>query len=84
VRTLYADPRDRPSLLERLAREGRITDEEMELRRLDGSPVFVRMNLVASLEGSALAEVKGYLVDITEQRRLEARLAAQGDPAGRD
>jgi hypothetical protein len=56
----------------------------MELRRLDGSPVFVRTNLVATLERGALSEVKGFLVDITEQRRLEARLAAQREPEGRD
>jgi PAS domain S-box-containing protein len=68
---------DRESLLERLGREGGIRDHEVELRRLDGSPAFVRMNLVGSFEGKTLSEVKGYLVDITEQRRLEVRLAAQ-------
>jgi PAS domain S-box-containing protein len=80
VRPLYTDPRALETLLERLGRQGRTVDHEVELRRVDGSPIFVRMNLVASFESGALAEVKGYLVDMTEQRRLEARLAAQDEP----
>jgi PAS domain S-box-containing protein len=78
VRRLYADPRDREKLLDRLSREGRLADHEVEMRRLDGSAIFVRMNLVGGFESGTLAEVKGYLVDITEQRRLEAQLAEQG------
>ena len=80
VRPLYADSRARETLLERIACQGRIMDHEVELRRVDGSPIFARISLVASFESGGLAEVKGYLVDMTEQRRLEARLAAQGEP----
>jgi PAS domain S-box-containing protein len=80
VRPRYADPRAREALIEKLGREGGIRDHEVELRRLDSSPIFVRMNLVAGFEGGRLSEVKGYLVDITEQRRLEARLAARQEP----
>jgi PAS domain S-box-containing protein len=80
VRRLYADPGVRVALLEQLEREGRITDQDVELRRLDGKPVFVRLNQVASFEGGALQELKGFLVDRTEQRLLEERLAARGVP----
>jgi PAS domain S-box-containing protein len=78
VRRLYPDPAVRVALLEQLQREGRVMDTDVELRRLDGRPVFVRVSHVASLENGVISELKGFMVDRTEQRHLEQRLAARG------
>ncbi len=47
---------------------------EMELTRTDGTRIHVLQHAVPRLEEGRLVEVQGYLVDVSERRRLERRL----------
>ncbi|HEX6940465.1 MAG TPA: PAS domain S-box protein [Longimicrobiales bacterium] len=73
---LYADPRDRCRFQELMRRDGMVRDFEVELVRLDGSTVPVRITsrAVMDAEGNVL-HFEGALEDITA--RLEAEEAAR-------
>jgi PAS domain S-box-containing protein len=75
--SLYPDPAHelRRSMLERLHADGKISDEEIELRRRDGSIVHVIQNVVGSFGAAGeLTEITSYVFDITERKRAEERL----------
>lgn len=72
VKLLYCEPEDRRRVLERFAVEGRIRDLELKLRRKDGSPIDVSVNLTPfNLGGTDL--ILTVIQDIT--RRTEALAA---------
>jgi len=71
----YVDPTDRKRITERLDREGRVTDFEVEIyRRATGERFWVIENgrAVYDDEGRVLY-YEGTIHDITERRRLEAQ-----------
>src|SRR5215471_14819716 len=75
TRLLYADIEHRDELLALLKEHGRLEHIETELRRPDGSPLYVVQNAVGSFDQRGeLIEIKGYMFDITERRRLEDQL----------
>ncbi|MBA3850431.1 MAG: hypothetical protein C0502_10635 [Opitutus sp.] len=52
-----------------------IRDRQIEMRRTDGRPVFVAAHVIGSFDPQgALLEIKGYVIDTTERRRLEEQL----------
>jgi PAS domain S-box-containing protein len=72
TRSLYPNADYRQDLLARLKQHGRLERLETEFRRLDGSPLYVVQNAVGVFDADGeLVEVKGYMFDITERRRLE-------------
>jgi diguanylate cyclase (GGDEF)-like protein/PAS domain S-box-containing protein len=72
----YANPQTRPALLKRLLARRSLTDAEVELRRADGTPVWVLAN--ATLLGSEPDQViEGTLVDITQRKNAESQLVHQ-------
>jgi PAS domain S-box-containing protein len=72
---LYETPDVREDSLRRLRRDGKITMHELRLRRIDGTIVHVLENARAHVdEHGEIAEIRGHLLDVTEQRRLEAQL----------
>jgi len=73
----YADPGERDALIERLVRDGRVSDYEVQLRGKHGQLVDVSFSSYALFddEGNYLA-VEGVMRDITERKRLERRLQA--------
>jgi PAS domain S-box-containing protein len=70
VATLYADPEDRPRLLQRLRDEGRVVREAVTLRRPDGQVVDAEMSLVplALHDGP---EILAMVEDVGPRRRAE-------------
>ncbi len=75
IRSLYADPADRDSMVERAAAGEAIPAEEIELRRLDGRPIWVRVNsrTVRGDDGEVVF-YEGVLEDVTEIRRARDEL----------
>lgn len=75
VLDFYASPADREERMRRLREHGSITNHELELRRRDGSTLWM-------LESSTLLRdpetgeevVVGTAIDITERRRLQGEL----------
>ncbi len=76
VRTLYIDPRERDHMVNRVAAGEAIAPEEIRLRRLDGTEIWVRVSSrgVASEDGTVLY-YEGVLEDITNRRESDRRLA---------
>jgi two-component system, cell cycle sensor histidine kinase and response regulator CckA len=75
VLSVFPDPEVGRSMVERLRVDRRILNEELELRRRDGAPVHVIENIVGSFEATGeLAELTGYIVDVTDRKRAEDQL----------
>ncbi len=72
----YAQPRQRRALLERLLTGGALTSTELELRRADGTPVWVLASATL-LEGDPEPVIEGTLVDITKRKEAESQLVHQ-------
>ncbi|HXV59170.1 MAG TPA: PAS domain S-box protein, partial [Vicinamibacteria bacterium] len=69
----YADPGERPDLVARLKREGRIDDLEVRIRRADGAVVFAVFSLVATeLRGEPVIVAGCY--DVTHRKQAEEAL----------
>ncbi|HEY7699751.1 MAG TPA: PAS domain S-box protein, partial [Vicinamibacteria bacterium] len=69
----YADPAERPRLVERLKREGRVDDVEVRVRRGDGSVVWAVFSLVATeLRGEPVIVAGSY--DVTQRKQAEDAL----------
>ncbi|MCK6534718.1 MAG: ATP-binding protein [Polyangiaceae bacterium] len=77
TRDLYADPADRSRWQALIATEGRVTDFEVQKRRKDGTPLWLRDNARAVLDASgAVAFYEGAVIDVTRQHQAEAELRA--------
>jgi len=75
ARSLVLHAERHEALLASLKQRGRLEQVETELRKTDGSPLYVVQNAVGSFnERGELVEIKGYMFDITERRRLEDQL----------
>ena len=74
----YADPGERARLIDRLLAAGFVQNQEMCLRRKDGSEVWVLMNigLVREAPGEA-GLLEGTLIDISERKRTEGAILEQ-------
>jgi PAS domain S-box-containing protein len=72
----YANPKDRDRLIERVQREGSVTDHEVRLRRADGTVFWAALtSKLITFEGQP-AMITG-ISDLTERKRAEAELAHQ-------
>jgi two-component system NtrC family sensor kinase len=84
VRDLYVDPRARSEFLDLLERQGTVRNEEILLRRKDGS-TMVCLDTSSTIRDSSgrVVRYQGALVDITERRRIEEKLHAEQEFARR-
>jgi diguanylate cyclase (GGDEF)-like protein/PAS domain S-box-containing protein len=73
--SLYMDPAERVRENAWLEREGTVRDMQLQLRRYDGSPIWVRdtARVIRDTEGNVLS-YEGSLVDVTERRLAEREL----------
>lgn len=72
VLNLYPKAVDREKLLTELKTRKKLEKYEMELRRVDGKPIYVIANIIGKFnEQGELLEMKGYLYDITHHKRME-------------
>jgi PAS domain S-box-containing protein len=67
---LYMSPEDRQAWVDKLQGTGAIRDCEIRLKRKDGNPVWVAMN-VSPITYSGRKAVMGTIQDITERKNLE-------------
>jgi PAS domain S-box-containing protein len=74
-RNLYADPRERKLLLDRLDREGVLRNAELVLRRKDGKLITVldSCRVVRDEQGRVL-HYEGTLTDISDRKKAEQEL----------
>jgi PAS domain S-box-containing protein len=69
----YYDPEKRVEVLDRLKRDGFVTDLEVRVKRADGSPMWTVFSLAIS-EMAGEKVVLGGFLDITRRKDLEDRL----------
>ncbi len=69
----YYDPEKRLEVLERLERDGFVTDMEVRVKRADGTPMWTVFSLASSEMGGEKVVLGGFL-DITRRKGLEDRL----------
>lgn len=78
MKDIYATPRTRTELLERLIAQRSLTGVELKLRRRDGSPVWVMANVSYVKPGDGAEPfLEGTFVDITGRKRAEEALAEE-------
>jgi len=72
---LYPKRNMRDKFLNLIKEKGRLENYEIELRGYDGKPVHVIQNVIGTFdEKGDLKELKGYLFDITDRKKLEEQL----------
>lgn len=73
--SLYPSPEGREKFLSQLKKRGHLEYCEEELRRKDGSPLYVTENAIGTFsEHGELSEIHGFLIDETERRKTEQQL----------
>ena len=72
VSSLYQNPEERKRLNEKMMRDGFVKNEELKLRKKDGTPLWCSVTAVAvkADDGTALY-YDGIIEDITEKKELE-------------
>jgi len=86
IQALYNFLDDRKKLLKDLQKKKRLYNYEMQLHKLDGTPIFVTANVIGKFNGQGnLIEIKGYLYDVTHHKRTEEQfwLAQKMEAIGR-
>lgn len=73
VGALWRDPAKREEMLQQLRTRGRFGPLEIQTKRLDGAPISMLFTAVARFEKGVLAEVHSCMLDITDQKKLEAQ-----------
>lgn len=77
LEALYGDPRIRAELIARINRGETIEDEDLPMRRLDGTPIDVRMRMRGLSDADGVVSLYGALVDVTVALDSERRLWTQ-------
>jgi two-component system, NtrC family, sensor kinase len=76
VRSLYVDPGRRDHMVERVASGIQIDPEEIQLRRLDGDVIWVRVtSLGVHADDGTVQFYEGVIEDVTARRRSDRDLA---------
>ncbi len=75
VTHFFIDPQERLKFLNLLKKQKRVTGYEAKLKKLDGTPIHLVENASGVFDDDGnLKFIRGFLLDATEQRRLEAQL----------
>ncbi|MDT7602453.1 MAG: two-component system, cell cycle sensor histidine kinase and response regulator CckA, partial [Acidobacteriota bacterium] len=73
--SIYPSPEARAQMLERLRRERRLDNYEIEMRRIDGTIIHTVENISGVFDAAGeLVEIHGYVFDDTRRKELEAQL----------
>ena len=75
VTELFENPDDRLKFLDLVKKEKRVTGYEPNLRNSDGNPIHLVENASGVFdEYGDLKYIRGFLLDVTDRKKLEARL----------
>ena len=67
----FVDPHARTAFLQRLRRDGAVTDYLLRLRRTDDSPMWVEVTAQAEPGRSGAVRVEALMRDVSERKKLE-------------
>lgn len=74
--TLYADPENRTEIIQKVLKSGGWQSFETRFRRIDGSIFDVMLTFRSYENSGGRPEFEGFIADITESRKAQARIAA--------
>jgi signal transduction histidine kinase len=66
----FVDPQAREGFLDRLRRDGSVTDYLLRLRRADRTPVWIEVTAHAEVSGDSV-RIEALMRDVTERKRLD-------------
>jgi len=66
----FVDPQARNELIERLDKDGGVTEHLLRLRKVDGAPIWVEVSATATYVGQALS-VEAIVRDISERKKRD-------------
>jgi PAS domain S-box-containing protein len=69
----FVDPQARQDLIQRLDREGRVTDMLVRLRRVDGAPIWVEVSAAATIVDNE-CRVEALIRDVSERKKRDDQL----------
>ncbi|MEX0757431.1 MAG: PAS domain S-box protein, partial [Acidimicrobiia bacterium] len=75
--SFYRNPDVRERLLRRVSEGETIEDENIEMQRLDGTPIVVRMRMRGITDSDGLISLYGALIDVTALLASESRIRTQ-------
>lgn len=67
----FADPPARATFIDRLSRDGAVTDYLLRMRRLDGSSMWVEVTARAEPAPAGVLHIEALVRDVSERRRLD-------------
>ncbi len=72
---IYHKSQPREKILELIKKEKKLINYESVMRRVDGNPINIIENMTGVFDADGnLCELKGFLVDITQRKKLEEQL----------
>ncbi len=75
ISKLFVDSDERVNFLSLIKRKKRVTGYEPNLKRIDGKPIHLVENASGVFDDDGnLKHIRGFLLDVTEQKRLETQL----------
>jgi PAS domain S-box-containing protein len=75
ISILFPSPEERQRQLSLLQRERKLDYYETQMRKLDGTPLYITANIIGHFDThDRLIEMQGYVFDDTRQRTLEEQL----------
>ncbi len=75
IRNYFINPSERIKFINLLKKQKRVTGYTPKLKKADGTPVYIIENASGVFdEDDNLIHIRGFLVDVTEQKKLEKQL----------
>jgi two-component system, cell cycle sensor histidine kinase and response regulator CckA len=72
---IYHESQPRAKILELIKKEKKLVNYESIMRRIDGDPINIIENMTGVFDADGnLIEIKGFLIDITQRKKLEEQL----------
>jgi two-component system cell cycle sensor histidine kinase/response regulator CckA len=72
---IYHESQPREKILELIKKEKKLVNYESIMRRIDGDPINIIENMTGVFDADDnLIEIKGFLIDITQRKKLEEQL----------
>ena len=75
----YADPSDREALLGQLIQNGSFSNRELQMKRRDGTPMWVLLSSTLLLAGQDEPLIQSAVIDITARKQAEEVLREQAE-----
>jgi PAS domain S-box-containing protein len=73
ARDLYLNPQERDQVSERLAKEGRLRDVEIQMKRTDGTPFWILLSF-EPMGSEDRQQFFGWVYDITDRKKAEQEI----------